>query len=231
MPFSTRRADFRRYRELTAEWPDLFASESNGIQILLEDAEIRAARRRIARRNRAKGLPSASASVGVLAEDAYILVLRDAVRFPDGSLGTHNRVIYRQAGGIGVLAVFQGRIVLIRVYRHPIRQWIWELPRGSVEIGHGHEDTVRREIAEEVGGTVTRMERLGQTRSDTSLCDGQLDLYFAELSQLGEPQLSEGIGEVATLTPAEFEDRIRMGEIRDAHAMAAFTMARSRGLI
>lgn len=231
MPPSTRRADFRRYRELVTERPGLFASPPDGIAILLDEAEIKAAERHIARRNRAHGLPAASASVGVLAEDFYILVLRDAIRFPDGSLGTHSRVIYAHPDGIGVLAVNAGRIVLIRIFRHSVRRWMLEIPRGAVEHGHGLEETVHKELAEEVGGTATRLVHLGRSTSDTSLCSGRIDLYFAELSALGGPQLSEGIGGIVLVTPQEFEAMIARREIEDSHAMAAFALARLRGLI
>jgi ADP-ribose pyrophosphatase len=231
MPPSTRRADYRRYRELLVERPDLFAEEGDGIAILTDETEIRAAERHIARRNRGLGLPPASASVGVLAEDVYILALRDAVRFPDGSLGTHNRVVYRAPQGIGVLALLDGNIVLVRIYRHPVRRWLLEIPRGSVEPGHSLEETVHREVAEEVGGSVTRLVHLGRSTSDTSLCTGVLDLYFAELSGVGIPQLSEGIGAIEAVSPAGFEDLLRRGEMEDGHAIAAFTQARLRRLV
>jgi len=154
------------------------------------------------------------------------------VRFPDGSLGTHNRVVYAQTGGAGVLALAQGRIVLIRIWRHAAGRWLLELPRGSRESGHCLEETARREVAEEeIGGTVTRLAHLGRSASDTSLCDGSLDLFLAELSAVGAPQLSEGISALVLLTPTEFEAAAIQGEIEDPHALAAFALARIRGLI
>ncbi len=228
---STRRADFRRYRELVAERPDLFTSGPDGIQILLDAADIAAAQRHIARRNRALGLPPASASVGVLAEDAYILALRDAIRFPDGSLGLHNRVVYTLPQGVGVLAVFQETIILIRIYRHAMRRWMLEIPRGSVEPGRSLEDTVHCEVAEEIGGTVSRMTHLGWSASDTSLCNGRLDLFHAELTEIGRPQLSEGIGDIVRVTPAEFETLLLNGGMEDGHAVAAYAKAKLRGLL
>ncbi|OAN49801.1 NTP pyrophosphohydrolase [Paramagnetospirillum marisnigri] len=231
MPPSTRRADYRRYRELVTERPDWFVNGPDGIQILLEDADIRAAQRHIAKRNRAIGLPPASASVGVLSEDRYVVALRDAIRFPDGSLGTHNRVIYANPDGVAVLAVTAGRIVLIRIYRHPVRRWMLEIPRGTVEAGHSLEQTVHQEMAEEVGGAISRMVHMGRTTSDTSLCTGRVDLYFAEIDGVGKPQLSEGIGQILLVTPDEFMAMAERREIEDAYALAAFAQARIRGLV
>ncbi|TAN59718.1 MAG: NUDIX hydrolase, partial [Magnetospirillum sp.] len=137
-----------------------------------------------------------------------------------------------QSQGVGVLAVFEGTIILIRIYRHPMRRWMLEIPRGSVEPGHSLEETVRREVAEEVGGVVTGMTtHLGRSVSDTSLCNGLLDLFHAELSAIGTPQLSEGIADIVRVTPAGFEGLLLRGEMEDGHAIAAFTQARLRGLL
>jgi ADP-ribose pyrophosphatase len=229
---SRRRADYRRYRQLIETQPELFSRPEGGITILLDEAAITAASKVVAARNRARGLPAASASVGVLVEDAYILVLRDAVRFPDGSLGTHNRVIYANGSrGVGVLPLFEGRIVLLRVFRHAIGRFLLEIPRGSVEAGDGLEDTVLREIAEEVGGQVTNATHLGRAFCDTSLSSAGLDYFVAELSRVGKPQLAEGIFEIVQVTPARFTEMLLAGEIEDAHAVNAFCLARLKGLL
>lgn len=229
---SRRRADYRRYRELAETRPELFERPGDGIAILLDEADIAAASRAVARRNRGKGLPAAASSVGVLAEDAYVLVLRDAVRFPDGSLGTHNRVVYANGSrGVGVLPLFEGRIVLLRVFRHAIGRFLLEIPRGSVEAGDGLEETVLREIAEEAGGEVTGIAHLGRAFCDTSLSNAGLDYFLAELSGVGEPQLSEGIFDVVQVTPARLAEMVAEGSLEDCHAINAFCMARLKGLL
>lgn len=229
---SWRRADYRRYRELVESRPELFIRPAGGIEILLDEADIRAASREVTRRNRAKGLPAASATVGVLVEDSYILMLRDAVRFPDGSLGTHNRVIYAGgARGVGVLPLYRGEIVLLRVFRHAVGCFLLEIPRGSAEPGDSLEETVLREIAEETGGRVESAVRLGKTYCDSSLSNGGLDYFLAHLSSLGEPQLSEGIYDIVRVTPERFAEMIAADEVRDNHAVNAFCMARLRGLL
>nr|WP_148207335.1 NUDIX hydrolase [Paramagnetospirillum magneticum] len=229
---STRRADYRRYRELVATRPELFDRPQGGISILLDEADIAAASEVVAKRNQSRGLPAAASSVGVLVEDAYILMLRDAVRFPDGSLGTHNRVIYPNgARGVGVLPLLDGQIVLLKVYRHAIGRSLLEIPRGSVEVGDSLEDTVLREIAEETGGAVIGTAHLGHSFCDTSLSNGGLDYFLAELSGVGEPQLSEGIVDIVQVTPARFAEMVMAGEIKDIHAVNAFSLARLRGLL
>ncbi len=45
------------------------------------------------------------------------------------------------------------QVILIRQYRYAIRQWIWELPAGSLEPGEAPRAAARRECREEIGLT------------------------------------------------------------------------------
>ena len=45
-----------------------------------------------------------------------------------------------------------GEIVLVRQYRHPIRDWTLEVPAGTVDESETPLDAARRELAEEAGG-------------------------------------------------------------------------------
>jgi ADP-ribose pyrophosphatase len=54
----------------------------------------------------------------------------------------------------------EGQIVLLRQYRLPVRQWLWEVPSGSVG-DEAPADAGRRELAEEIGGTCSTLEPVG----------------------------------------------------------------------
>ena len=78
------------------------------------------------------------ATVGIVSRDKYWVWLRDAVIFPSGATGTFNRII--KAGsldknvnnGVAIIPVdAKGNIILNVMYRHAIRDWVLELPRGS----------------------------------------------------------------------------------------------------
>ncbi|MGP3928192.1 hypothetical protein [Streptomyces sp. 8N616] len=64
-------------------------------------------------------------------EDAYVMLLRDPVRFPDGRTGTYIRsVSAMQEPGCVVLPLLGGEVVLLEHFRHATRSWHWEVPRG-----------------------------------------------------------------------------------------------------
>lgn len=51
--------------------------------------------------------------------------------------------------GVTVLPVQRGRVVLMRVYRHPMDAWFWEAPRGMIDPGETPAQAARRELEEE----------------------------------------------------------------------------------
>ena len=53
--------------------------------------------------------------------------------------------------GIAVLPFVDGRVLLQRMYRHPIGRWGWEVPRGFVDEGETAVAAAVRELAEEAG--------------------------------------------------------------------------------
>ena len=117
-------------RSLQAAQPDLFVNPPDcPTQILLDRAEIQKAKE-AARTNRAaQGMPTHDLRVGLLADDAYIgHIVRDAVRFADGTLGLYNRIV--ASGGITVLPILGDAIALIRIFRHAPRRWFLEAPQG-----------------------------------------------------------------------------------------------------
>lgn len=103
---------------------------SAAYEVLTRPDEIAAAQNEARESRRAAGLPTEDLRVGVLADDPYLRMERNAVRFPDGSLGLYNRIIV--PSGATVLPVLGDRMVLIERFRHGTRSWHLEAPRGAL---------------------------------------------------------------------------------------------------
>ncbi len=219
------------YLEFAKGRPDLFANPTGGVRILLDRESIEAVERSVAETLREKGLDPAGAEVGVVFRDPWFYVIRDAVEFPDGSRRTHARSINRVGDGVAALPVHEGRIVLIRHFRHAARRWMREIPRGGIEPGHTPDDTVHLELHEEIGARAKRVEKLGYLLGSSNLYFNGAHLYFAELDTIGEPQLEEGITAIERVDVTEFERLVVEGEIVDSFTVAAFLHARLRGLV
>ncbi len=211
--------------------PALFATPEGGVRILLERSEIEAVEHDIRAGLAARGIDPSGADVGIVLRDPWFYVLRDAVEFPDGARRTHARAVNRIGEGAAALPVHRGRIVLLRHFRHAPRRWMREIPRGGIDPGNTPEQTVRQELAEEMGARATRIERLGYLHGSSNLFASGAHLFYAEVDAVGAPQLAEGIASVDAVSIAEFEKLLLDGEITDAFTVATFAHARLRGLV
>jgi ADP-ribose pyrophosphatase len=95
-------------------------------------------------------------------------------------------------GAVGVVALDdEGRVVLLRQYRHPIGEHLWELPAGLRDIdGEPPVETARRELAEEVQLAAERWSLLTTQYPSPGFCDELVLLYLAE--GLSDADLPDG---------------------------------------
>jgi ADP-ribose pyrophosphatase len=218
----------RRYFELTQEHPDRFVNPPGHIyEILLDPERIAHAQAEAARHRRAGGLPASDTRVGVLAEDPYLVVMRDAVRFADGAYGLYNRLMV--PSGAAILPVLDGSLVLLHRFRHGTRRWHLEAPRGSFSGVGSRMDEARRELLEEIGAEATAMIELGELHSTTGCLDEEHELYLARIDAIGRPDRHEAIQSLEVLPVAGVEALIADGTITDGPTLALFLRGRLRG--
>ena len=137
-----------------------------------------------------------SARIGVIAEDHYWLWVRDAVIFPGGIPGTYNRIIWKSGltgpQGVAIFPVLPNKKVLLNInFRHAIRSWELELPRGARNEGELAEQTAMRELKEETGCTVKKMTCLGEMCPDSGIIGGIVPIYMGEIANKVERHQDE----------------------------------------
>ncbi len=72
-----------------------------------------------------------------------------------------------------------GELLLVRQYRHPVRDWTLEVPAGSVEDGETPLEAAQRELAEEVGGRSTTWRHLTTFYSSSAHLSLRSDIFLA----------------------------------------------------
>lgn len=222
------------YLAFVKQYPALFENPpSGGFTIILDEGEIRQVEAEVGQRLAAYGFPSEWARVGMAYRDQYMLLLRDAVRLPDGSVDTRIRSVSEGAAvpGVFILPVYQGQILLIRHFRHEARIWRLEIPGGFGIPGMSSEVSAQRELMEEIGATITRLISLGRVYPDTDSGAEYFELFYAEIESFGEIEVQEGITEVVSVSVQDFERMIRANEITDMNVLVAYTRAKLHGLL
>lgn len=218
----------RRYRELIAQRPERFVNPPGDIyEILLEPAQIAHAQAEAERHRLSNGLSTGDLRVGVLADDPYLMTMRDAVRFADGSYGLYNRLMV--PGGAAILPILDGAMVLLNRFRHGTRRWHLEAPRGAFSGVGTRADEARRELFEEIGAEASELIDLGQLHSTTGCLDEEHQLFVAKIAAIGSPDRHEAIQSLEVLPVARVEALIADGTITDGPTLALFLRGRLLG--
>src|SRR5260221_14475332 len=147
-------------------------------------------------------------------------VRRDEVLEP-GGLRTIREVI-THPGSVVVLPVLpDGRILLVRQYRHATRQYLWELVAGRIDAGENVRQAAARELIEETGYRAKRFRVFLDVFPTPGFLEERMYILLAEKLTAGEaqPEEDERIT-VKTFQPAALERMIRLNVLRDAKNFA-----------
>ncbi len=149
----------------------------------------------------------------------------DTVELPDGSRS--KREIIEHNGGVGVLAVTDdGRVALVRQYRHPYGEVIYEIPAGKLEQGEEPLICGKRELYEESGFTAENWRSLGIVYPTPGYCAEKIHVFLATDLHSGDSNPDEGEFLECELMPVERAvDMVMSGEIRDAKSQIALLKA------
>ncbi len=117
------------------------------------------------------------------------------------------------------------KVLLLRQYRHAIRQEIWEIPAGTLEKGETPQTCAAREIEEETGYTAANFVRLGNIIPVPGYSDETITLFLCTGLTLKQQKLDAD--EQITVSPVPFDETIAMirdGRIQDAKSIAGLFM-------
>jgi 8-oxo-dGTP pyrophosphatase MutT (NUDIX family) len=92
------------------------------------------------------------------------------------------REFVKHTGAVAVLAIDdQERVLLIRQYRHPVRQYLWEIPAGLLDIpGEDRLTAAKRELLEETGYEARTWTQLIEFMTTPGGNDEMITVYLAK---------------------------------------------------
>jgi 8-oxo-dGTP pyrophosphatase MutT (NUDIX family) len=137
----------------------------------------------------------------------------------------HDFFILESASWVNVIPLTrENDVVLIRQYRHGIRDLTLEIPGGLVEDRDTPEEAARRELLEETGYRAREVALLGSVHPNPAIQNNLCYTYVArDVFPAGAQQLDEREDISVLVRPvSEIPRLIREGEITHALVLAAF---------
>lgn len=174
-------------------------------------------------RKKVKGLPEGKEKLlksTVLYQGPIFGVREDELIEPSGV--ETKRAVISHPGSVVVLPLLKdGRIVMIRQYRHAARQYLWELVAGRIDAGESPKKAAARELIEETGYRGKHLKEFLSVFPTPGFLEERLHIFLATGLTLGEadPEDDEKIISYA-YKPMEVKQMMKNGELIDAKSIA-----------
>lgn len=157
-------------------------------------------------------------------EGRLLKVYQDEVALPDGRHAAREIVHHR--GAVAVVPVApDGRIVLVRQWRHAMERALWEIPAGTRDEGEEPAVTARRELEEETGYTAASWTSLGEACVSPGYSREMLWFFLATELTEGEASTdADELLDVRLFEPGEVLQLVRAGAT-DMKTLAGLALA------
>jgi ADP-ribose pyrophosphatase len=174
--------------------------------------------------------------------NAHLEVVTDQVQTPSRSQPHAWTIVHRKAAVIVAPMTRDGKIVLIRQERIPIRQTIWETVSGQVDDHNADQQQIKnvalRELREESGYELAKdgeLIPLGHYFSSPGFTDERGYFFLARPVQLckngSARDEEESILDCREFTVEQIRRMIAENEIRDGNTLSICAILAARGLL
>ena len=161
----------------------------------------------------------------IIYEGRIFTVTRDIAKLSNGA--ERQRDVVHHNGGVVILAEKGTKILMVRQFRYPTQEALYELPAGKLDKnGEDKIAAAKRELLEETGHIAENWENMGFIYPSPGFCDEKLYLYKASNLTFDKQQPDEN--EIIDFFEIELEEvfeMIKNGGIKDAKTICALMKA------
>jgi ADP-ribose pyrophosphatase len=140
------------------------------------------------------------------------------------------RSIVRHPGSAVMMPMDEkGRILLVKQFRLPAEQYLWELPAGRLDPGETPLEAAKRELREETGYSAKTWNELGSFWASPGYVAEKMTIYLAtDLTAGQQEQMEDERIEIEWFAADKVGDMIRTGEVIDAKTMIGYFLWNSK---
>lgn len=157
----------------------------------------------------------------MLLQGGFLRVQQDTVRLPDARLATREYILH--PGAVAVVPMLDdGRVVMVRQFRHPLGRVMLEFPAGKIDPGEAVFSCAVRELAEETGFRAQQWARACAVHNAAAYSTEAIEIWFARGLEPGPQRLDAGeFLEVCLHSEAELDALAAAGQLTDVKTLIA----------
>lgn len=114
-----------------------------------------------------------------LSNHQYFTARKDKCETAEGKIIDEYFVVELPTTVCAVAITEEGEVLMVRQYRHPIREVILEIPGGFIDKGETPEEAMLRELKEETGYEFSSIKNVGKVAANPGVLDNFTYLFVA----------------------------------------------------
>lgn len=134
--------------------------------------------------------------------------------------------LIRHPGASAIVPLYEtNTLILVKQYRHSVREFIWEIPAGTLDAHETPLECARRELEEETGFSSNTWNKLGEITLAPGYSDERIHIFTAANLMPARQNLDpDELLKVHKIPLKDAIDMIRGGQIQDAKTIAGLYM-------
>jgi ADP-ribose pyrophosphatase len=152
----------------------------------------------------------------------YFTARKDKCETPEGKIIQEYFVVELPTTACAVSITKDGKVLMVKQYRHPVEDVLLELPGGFIDKDEAPEAAMARELMEETGYRFSSIEQVGKIAANPGVLDNFTCLFLARGGDIDVVEIS-----LVELKQLFLENKI----VQSLHANCIFYALRTMGEI
>lgn len=206
--------EFARYLELMKERPEEFDNTDAEYEIISDPEKV------------SRFEAETGKIIGAVYESRWHIMVVDLVTTDGKKYFAYERLMpaVRKGAVVALTMCGDDSYILLKQYRHSLRDSQYSFPRGFAEKGLTPEENLRKELNEELGAEPEEVKFLGTVVADSGVSGVKVSVYLCRVNSFEERKHYEGIKKVEVFSRGELQKMICEGKITDGFTLSALQL-------